>query len=167
MREECQTVILLWIAVRLHSDSQKDTPVFGQAEGLVGVVVVTAFLFGVATAMHQAIHGAGYWLFTHERPRFVLSGRYLSVSAPGWYLGRLSYAIMLLAPLLVWLPMTFAAIAFVPATTIYWLAVTLALNIAICTSDLPMLVWLLRQPRRTLFSDHDGDTGTTAWTPTI
>src|SRR5262249_8825230 len=109
----------------------------------------------------------GYWLCTHERPRFVLSGRYLSVSAPGWYLGRLSYATMLLAPLIVWLPMTFAAIAFVPATTIYWLPVTLALNLAICTSDLPMLVWLLGQPRRTLFSDYDGDTGTTAWAPKI
>jgi hypothetical protein len=159
--------LLLWIAVRLHPDPQKDMPVFGQAEGLVGSIVVLIFLFGVATILHQALHGGGYWLVTRERPRFVLSRRNPTVSATGWYLSGFLYSVILLAPLVIWLPITIAANALVPAPTVYWVAVALALHISLCTGDVVMMAWILRQPRQTLFGDNDGDMGTTAYAPTI
>lgn len=74
---------------------------------------------------------------------------------------------MLLMPLIVWLPVTIAAIAFVPAPTVYWIAVALALNIAVCIGDLVMVGWTLRQPRGTFFNDNTHDTGTTAYSPII
>jgi hypothetical protein len=158
--------LLVWIVVCFRPDAGEMRPVFGQAEGLIAFAVLTVLGFGVAAFVHQTIHGLGYWLVTHERPRFALSGRYLSVSAPEWYLTQISYAGMLLAPLVVLLSVTVAAIAFVPAPTVYWIAVALALNIAICVGDLMMAVWVLRQPRGALFSDNARDTGTTAYTPT-
>jgi hypothetical protein len=158
--------LLVWIVVRVHPDAGEDAPVFGQAEGVVGLAVLAIFMFGVVAVLHQALNGAGYWVCIRERPRFALSGRYLSVSAPGWYLTRLAYAVVLLAPLIIWLPVTSAAIAFVPAPTVYWVSAALALNIAICVSDLVMIAWVLRQPRGALFNDNARDTGTTAYTPT-
>jgi hypothetical protein len=161
------SVLLLWIVVRFRPDAGKDAPVFGQAEMAVGLIVVTVLLFGVAAVLHQATQGAGYWLVTHERPRFGLSGRYLTVSPPDWYLTKLPSVVILLAPLVVWLPVTIAAVAFVPAPTVYWVAVALALNIAVCVGDLVGIVWTLRQPPGALFNDNDRDMGVTVYTPTL
>jgi len=158
--------LLVWIVVRFRLDAGENAPVFGQAEGLIAFAALTILVVGMASFVHQAIHGVGYWLFTRERPHFAMSGRYLSVSACHWYLTKLGYATMLLMPLIVWLPVTITAIAFVPAPTVYWLAVALALNIAVCVGDLMMTVWVLRQPRGALFNDNARDTGTTAYTPT-
>jgi putative zincin peptidase len=161
------SVLLLWIVVRFRPDAGEDTPVFGQAEGLVSGIVVLILLFGVAAVLHQTIHGVSYWMVTRERPRLGMSGRYLTVSVPGWCFTKLAYTLMLLAPLVVWLSVTVTAIAFVPAPTVYWVAVALALNIALCAGDLLAIVWTLRQPRGALFKDNDDGIGTTAYVSTI
>jgi len=96
-----------------------------------------------------------------------MSGRYLSVSARHWYLTKLAYAVMLLAPLVIWLPVTLAAVPFIPAPTIYWISLALALNIAGCIGDLVMVGWTLRQPHGAFFNDNARDTGTTAYAPAI
>jgi hypothetical protein len=160
------SALFLWIGARFRPDAGENTPVFGQAEGLIGVAVATVLMFGLATALHQVIHGVSYWPVTNERPRFGMSGRYLTVSAPSWCLTQLAYTLMLLAPLVVWLSVTVTAIAFVPAPTVYWVAAALASNIALCVGEVVVIVWMLRQPRGALFSANESEVVTTAYAPT-
>jgi hypothetical protein len=149
--------LVLWIAVRLHPDPQSDTPVFGAADGTIGVIVIGVFLLGGAVLLvipHEGIHRVCYWLFTGERPSVSRPGGHTYIAPPGHYLPKRLFLLVALAPLIVWSFVIVVTLIFVPAPTIYWLAVALALNLAICTTDLAMITWAFRQPRDALFNDQ-------------
>ena len=64
-------------------------------------VLYLVALIGIFIALivvHELIHGAFFWLFTHSRPVFGLRGWYAFAAAPGWFLSRPQYLVTTLAP---------------------------------------------------------------------
>ena len=50
-------------------------------------------------AIHEAIHGLFFWIFTRSRPIFGLKLLFAYAGAPGWYIPRNQYIVVGLAPL--------------------------------------------------------------------
>jgi hypothetical protein len=160
--------LLFWIVVRFRPDAEENAPAFGAADGTVGLIVIAVFLLGgpiLLVLPHEGLHRVCYWLFTGERPSISRPGGYTNIAPSDCYLPKGLFLVVALAPLFVWSLVIAAAIAFVPGPTVYWLTVALTLNLAICTGDLEMTGWALRQPSGALFNDRGPVV--TAYTPTL
>jgi hypothetical protein len=158
--------LLLLILARFRPDVEKFAPLFGQVEGVIGAIALAVFLFGGAIVLHEGAHRVCYWLFTGERPCISppREGVYY-VAPPDCYVPKRLFLIVTLTPLLVWSVASLIAVAFISTPTVYWVAVLLALNIAICVGDLVMISWALIQPRNALFNDRGPVT--IAYAPTL
>lgn len=64
------------------------------AAGMVAALVVMVVL-------HEAVHGALFWLFTGRRPQVGIGPYYAYAAARGWYIPRREYTLIGLAPLVV------------------------------------------------------------------
>jgi hypothetical protein len=133
------SALLLWIAVRLHTDLQNDTPVFAAADATFGLIVIGIFLLGgtlLLVMSHEDIHRVCHWLFTGERPSVSGPGGRTYIAPPDLYSPKRLFLPAALAPYILWSFANDIALAFVPAPTIYWLVMVLALIIAVCAGDL-------------------------------
>jgi len=62
------------IAAQLRLGVSSGSAALGPTELLIGLVALLAIMYAMVV-LHEATHGAAYWLFTRERPRFGLSVR--------------------------------------------------------------------------------------------
>jgi hypothetical protein len=131
------------------------------------LIVIGVFLLGGVVLLvipHEGLHRVCYCLFTGERPSVSHPGGHTYIAPPNHYLPKRLFLLVALAPFIMWSFVIVIVFAFVPAPTIYWLAVVLALNIAICAGDLIVTIWVFRQPNNALL--NDGGSVITAYAPT-
>lgn len=117
---------------------------------LGGVLLLTALML----ALHEVIHGLGFWLATGARPRFGLGRGYAFAAAPEWYLPRSRYLWIGLAPLLVITALAFLLIAAGPGWVIAPALLVAVMNASGAVGDLWVVWSLLRQPRGMLANDR-------------
>lgn len=76
-------------------------------------LIVFAVVVGTMI-IHEAIHGAFFWLFTRSRPAFGMKLLFAYAGAPEWYLPRNQYALTGIAPFVFITLFGFVVIAVAP-----------------------------------------------------
>ena len=107
-----------------------------------------------AVTLHEAAHGAFFWVFTRERPAFGLEPPFAAyAAAPDWYLPRRQHLVVGLAPFTLITLVGLALLPVVPAFVVPVLLLIMVTNAAGSIGDSVMVVWLLTQPRDILVQD--------------
>jgi hypothetical protein len=120
---------------------------------LQAVVLVVAF-YGIIV-LHEAIHGAFFWLFTRRRPRFGFRDRAAFAAAdPGVFLTRNQYLAATHAPLVVITGAGLALLLVLPPGAAALVGFLMIANAAGAPSDLRVAAWLFLQPRGALVRDN-------------
>jgi hypothetical protein len=112
----------------------------------IGVLVVPIVL-------HEAIHGACFWIFTRDRPRFAFKVYAASTGAPDWHLPRGQYLVVGLAPMLLLTALGLCLLAVAPEDWLSSIVLAIALHGAGSIGDVVSVLWLLRHPPNTYFRD--------------
>lgn len=107
----------------------------------------------VPILLHEAIHGACFWLYTRDRPRFAFKGYAASTCAPDWHLPRDQYLVVGLAPVVLLTALGLCLLAAAPEAYLGVIVLAIALHGAGSIGDLVSALWLLRQPAKTYFRD--------------
>ncbi len=108
---------------------------------IVGIVI----LYAAVILLHEGLHGAFFWIFTHQRPVFAFKGVYAYAAAPDWFLPRAMYFITAVAPLVGISLLGVAAFAVAPPAWFLPLLAALVINAGGAAGDVWVAVWLLRQ----------------------
>ena len=66
---------------------------------ILSFIVILVVVVGVMV-LHEAIHGAFFWIFTKSKPVFGLKLLFAYAGAPQWYIPRNQYAFIGIAPFL-------------------------------------------------------------------
>ncbi len=109
---------------------------------IVGIVI----LYAAVILLHEGLHGAFFWIFTHQRPVFAFKGAYAYAAAPDWFLPRAMYFITAVAPLVGISLLGVAALAVAPPAWFLPLLAALVINAGGAAGDVWVAGWLLRQP---------------------
>jgi hypothetical protein len=104
--------------------------------------------------LHELVHGAFFWLFTHQRPHFGFKGAYAYAAAPDWYIPRRQYMLVGISPLVVLSLLGVLLLPVLPAGALLPWLVALAGNAAGAVGDALIVGWLLFQPDSVLVQDH-------------
>jgi hypothetical protein len=150
-----------WLALLLLRATRPDAGVIAwetgarlQGLGSLLSAVTVIVIQAVMVILHEAAHGAFFWLFIRERPAFGLELPFAAyAAAPGWYLPRDQHLVVGLAPFVFISMIALALVSVVPASTVPVLLLIATTNAAGCTGDFVMVIWLLTQPRDTLVQD--------------
>ncbi len=145
-----------WISLRFVAVVRPGTSLaIAFADG--GTLAVLGFLaLGVLVApilLHEAIHGACFWLYTRDRPRFSFKGYAASAAAPNWHLPRGQYLVVGLAPAVLLTLLGLGLLAVAPEAYLGIIVLAITIHGAGCIGDVVSILWLLRQPARTYFRD--------------
>ena len=138
----------------LRSINPSATGVWGLLNAFSGLGVIALILSLIfMLTFHELIHGAFFWLFTSERPKFALRPGYAYASSPDWRLPRRQYVIVGLSPLVIisLLSMLFAMI--LPSSTVPYLFYIATFNAAGALGDMIVVGWVLRQSPAILVQD--------------
>lgn len=116
----------------------------------IGGVLLACFLVPL---LHETVHGACFWLVTHDCPRFAYKVWYASAAAPAWYIPRNPYVLVGLAPLGLLSLLGVGLLPLVPQLFIPLLIAFLVLNTSGTVGDIAVVGWLLVQPGNLLARD--------------
>jgi hypothetical protein len=108
----------------------------------------------VVIVVHEAVHGLALWLYTRSRPRFGYKGWYAYASAPGWYLSRNRFLVVLLSPLLAITAAALALVTVLPPVAATVVLFGAALNAGAALGDLYLCVRLLAAPASAVVEDR-------------
>jgi hypothetical protein len=141
-----------WLFVRL---AQRLNPAFAEAQLTVSFLTLFLTLLAIFSIvlLHEAVHGLFLWLFTNERPIYGYSWYYAYAGAPDWYLPKLPYIAVALAPLIMITLAGVGLLPFVPGTAVIPLIVALTTNAAGAIGDVAVVLWVLAQPADVLVRD--------------
>ena len=103
--------------------------------------------------VHELIHGAFFWIFSHSRPIFGLRSGYAYAAAPGWYFPRGQYLVIALAPLVLISILGMALVAVLPAGTIVAILVGVVANAAGSVGDIWIAFLVIREPSKIVIED--------------
>jgi hypothetical protein len=104
--------------------------------------------------LHEAIHGAAFWLFTRRRPRFGFRDRAaFSAAHPDVYMTRNQYIVATHAPLVVVTAAGLCLLLVLPPGAAAVVGFMMIANAAGAPSDLRVGAWLFLQPRDALVRD--------------
>jgi hypothetical protein len=117
--------------------------------GIVALIVSVVFML----IFHELIHGAFFWLFTHERPKFALKAGYAFAAAPDWCLPRTQYIVVGLAPFVIISVLCVIFGAFISSSIVPYLIYIATFNAAGALGDMIVVAWVLRQPDSVLVQD--------------
>lgn len=142
----------------LRPDEAKDGMALGFSNlgGIVQAVLAVLAATAVMIVLHEAVHGIFFWLFTRSIPQFAFKGIYAYAAAPQWYLPKMHYLVVALAPLVV---LSLAGIALMRVAPSGWfmiLLLFLVTNASGAIGDLWVAGWLIRQPN-TCYANDRGD----------
>lgn len=119
-------------------------------EFLIGGLIATVLV----VPLHEAIHGAFFWLYTRQRPRFGYKLIYAFAAPPdGVYMRRWPYIIVGLAPLVLIGALGSVAAARAPATLVPTLFLLMMLNTVGAVGDVVVVAWILTIRREILVQD--------------
>lgn len=120
--------------------------------------VIAGNLAGAASlyACHEGVHALLLYYYTRARPQVKLRLYYFQLSAPGWYLPRLQSIIVCLGPFVILNVAGLLLLWIIPPPLAPALLFGLAMNAASAAGDCLLALWIIRQPRQTLF-EYFGD----------
>ncbi len=148
-------LIFSYIALRLFTTGQADLFLyhreFADASGGQTALFLVAVL--IVVALHEGIHGLCFFLCTGERPVFGFKSVFFYAGAPGWYIRRDCYLIVVLSPLVLITIIGFTLLSFVPESLASLVLLAFTANAAGASGDLWVAMKLLRTPRRTYVHD--------------
>ena len=127
---------------------------FSDLGGILQALLVVVVATGVMIVLHEVVHGLFFWLFTRSIPKFAFKGIYAYAAAPQWYLPKVQYLVVALAPLVVLSLAGMALILVVPQGWFMILLLVLVTNASGAIGDLWVTVWLMRQPNSCYANDH-------------
>lgn len=104
--------------------------------------------------LHELIHGIFFWLFTHERPRFALTGGYAFAAAPDWFLPSSQYILVGISPLVIISVISILFAWFAASSFIPYLLLIATFNAAGALGDLLVVGWVFKQPKTILVKDE-------------
>jgi len=116
-------------------------------------VFLVALIFVVFIGLHELIHGAFFWIFSHSRPRFGIGGGYAFAAAPGWFFPRGQYLIVALAPLVILSLLGMALVAIVPVTGVTGILLGMVTNASGAVGDMWIVYRLLREGNNIVVED--------------
>jgi hypothetical protein len=104
-------------------------------------------------AMHEAIHGLFFWIFTRSRPIFGLKLLFAYAGAPGWYIPRNQYIVVGLAPLVLMTAAGFFLIVLMtlPLAQLFLFGITM--NASGAVGDLYVSTWVFLRSPEALIED--------------
>ncbi len=117
---------------------------------LITLIVSILFMF----VFHELIHGAFFWLFTGERPKFALKAGYAFASSPDWCLPRGQYILVGISPFLVISILSIIIAIFTPSSIVPYMIYIATFNAAGALGDMIVVFWVLRQSRHILVQDR-------------
>jgi hypothetical protein len=115
---------------------------------LIFLVVVVGIMF-----IHEAIHGAFFWMFTRSKPIFGLKLLFAYAGAPEWYIPRNQYAAIGLAPLLLITIAGFLVIFLAPLSVGQLALFGITMNASGAVGDLYVSGKVMCQSRDVLIQD--------------
>jgi hypothetical protein len=124
--------------------------------GITEVLFKVLLIYIIMVVLHELVHGAFFWIFTHSMPVFALRSYYAYAAAPGWYLPRDQYLVTALAPLLLLDALALALLAVVPPGWFLILLVFTVSNTSGSVGDMYIAAWMLMHPPTCLAHD-EGD----------
>ncbi len=116
---------------------------------VIGVIVVMAAVI----ILHEAVHGLFFWLFTREKPLFGFKGMYAYAAAPRWYIPRLQYTTIGLAPLIFLTMLGLVLTPILPDWLLLPVFAFMLLNASGAAGDILVVAWLLMRKRGVLARD--------------
>lgn len=125
---------------------------FSAFSGFELIILILSIIF--MFVFHELIHGAFFWLFTKQRPKFALRAGYAFASAPEWYLPRSQYVIVGLSPLVVISILSIFIAIFSPSSIVPYLIYIAIFNAAGALGDMVVVGWVLRQSTAILVQDQ-------------
>jgi hypothetical protein len=148
-----------WLFSLIFSSLQSANPF---PDGLWSVVTsfsIKDWLFLLLTiifilSFHEMIHGAFFWIFTRERPKFGLRGGYAYASAPDWYLPINQYLIVGLSPFVVISILGIIFATFLPVSLLPYLLLIISFNAAGALGDMIVVAWIVMQAKTILVRDQ-------------
>jgi hypothetical protein len=148
-----------WLFSLIFSSLQSANPF---PDGLWSVVTsfsIKDWLFLLLTiifilSFHEMIHGAFFWIFTSERPKFGLRGGYAYASAPDWYLPINQYLIVGLSPFVVISILGIIFATFLPVSLLPYLLLIVSFNAAGALGDMIVVAWIVMQAKTILVRDQ-------------
>ena len=125
------------------------------ADLIPALVLLIGFmgLIFLMLTLHEGLHGLFFWAFTGARPQFGFKGVYAYTAASDWYLSRLPYVVVALAPLVFLTALGVAALWVVPASWILPLLLLVTLNASGAIGDILISFWTLWLPKDALIQD--------------
>lgn len=129
---------------------------FSQIGGVLHVLLAVVLVTVVMIVLHEAVHGFFFWLFTRSLPKFAFKGIYAYAAAPQWYLPKIQYLVVGLAPLVLLSLGGVALMLVVPQSYFIILLLFLVTNASGAIGDLWVVVWLVRQPGA-CYANDQGD----------
>ncbi len=116
-------------------------------------VISLVVVFVLMIVVHELIHGAFFWVFTRQPPKFGLRGWYAFASAPGWYFPRRQYLVIGLAPVVCLSVLGMLLLALLPAGALVLTLFAVILNAASSIGDLWICIRLMFERRPVLVED--------------
>lgn len=148
---------LVGLLQRLRPDfAARGTAFSFTVTGIVGIILPLIVIFGVMFVMlitHEAIHGLFFWLFTGGRVKFAFKGAYAYAAAPDWYLPKLPYMVVSLAPLVLMTCAGIVALLWVPLTWITPIQLLISMNVSGAVGDIYVFLLLTRIGDEVLIQD--------------
>ncbi len=143
--------------LRLLRPAQGTRGFWGEAGALslTDWVFMVGMFIGLIVA-HELVHGAFFWLFSGERPRFAFKGAYAYAAVPGWYFPKRQYLVVGIAPLVLLSLTGLLWMAVSAPKWIFMLVIVFAVHTAGCIGDLIVVGWLFSRRGRLLVQD-EGD----------
>jgi hypothetical protein len=123
-----------------------------------GILSAIAFIgtFAVLIVVHELVHGAFFWVFTRQRPKFGFRGWYAYAAAPGWFFPRKQYLVVGLAPFVLLSVLGMILLATLPAGGLVLVLFAVIVNATSSIGDL-WIVFKLVLERRPVVVEDLGD----------
>lgn len=120
----------------------------------IGVILALLPVMGISIILHELVHGAFFWVFTREQPRFGFRLLYAYASAPGWFFPTSHYWLIGLAPLVLLTVVGLALIPFAREELVYLLLFGVFINASGAIGDIYIVTRIALEPAGTLVEDQ-------------
>lgn len=117
---------------------------------VIALILSVIFMF----IFHELIHGAFFWLFTGEQPKFALKSGYAFAAAPDWHLPRTQYIVVGVSPFVVISLLSVIIAAFTTSSLVPYLIYIATFNAAGALGDMIVVAWVLAQSHAVLVRDQ-------------
>lgn len=145
--------LLLWLLEVLRPDIISDGTVSIGGLHVVLMLLLLIGLLGLMIIIHEAIHGAFFWLYTRSRPYFGFKGMYAYAAAPEWYIPRNQYLVVGIMPFVLITLVGLLLLPVAPAWLLLPVLFVVLMNASGAAGDVLIVGWLLLLPAHTLIND--------------